>query len=458
MSSPHDTARARRAGDAVADRPSNNELWAAFLLGLGARLQVRLIGYLPLSEIAILLLTPILLPGYSRLPFRKSTGALLPLLIVWLLGAIATDLTRATEWSLAARGIARIVVYIACLPFFAWFLQRHQFAKLTRFTAGATISAALSAYVLRGGVHEGRELVYGHAVIDWKTHWQMVVLLAAGCASLLLYRRSHVLAYGVNAAVGGLNLSLGSRAAGGMSLMGIAACVIKNFCYSGAPGVRRLGLVSFVAVAVVAGAAFGLLEGYEWAAMSGHLGRFEQMKYQIQAEHELGVVGGGRGTDIYGGLLAFYDSPFLGHGSWPLDKEGYYIKACERFNIRPQKDYYTRGFPLIPSHSHIVSAAVEHGISGVLFYAYALLLAFRGLIAPIRESSTMQLWVTIASVTMIWNTLFSPISCRMEYIMTLIVFLDQMYRASPAAPQGIDAARSRNRGPVSASVHQPTAA
>jgi hypothetical protein len=427
---------ASHQGSTASDRPSSNELWAAFLLGLGARLQVQIIGYLPLSEIAILLLFPVLLPKYSKLSLRNKTGMLLPLLLLWLLGAAITDVFRATEWSLAARGIARIVVYLACVPFFAWFLQRNQHAKLTRFYAGVVISAALSAYILRGGVHEGRELVYGRAVIDWKTHWQMVVLLAAGFASLLLYRRSHGLAYACNYAIGILNLSMGSRAAGGISLLGSAACAVKNLSYSkatGRQGSRRLGLASLIGVILVAGAGAAVIEGYKWAAVSGRLGRLEQMKYQMQAEHELGVVGGGRGTDIYGGLLAFYDSPLIGHGSWPLDKEGYYIKACERFNVQPQKDYYKRGYPLIPSHSHIVSAAVEHGAAGVLFYAYALFLACRAVIAPIRDSATMQLWVTTATMGVIWNTLFSPISCRMEYIMTLVVFLDQMYGAARGA-------------------------
>ena len=417
------------AGSAVdrGERASGRALLFAFLLGLGARLQVQIIGYLPLSEIALLILCPFMLTHYSQPQFRVRTGWLLPLLALWMVGAVVSDLYRETGWSLAARGFGRIVVYATAAPFFAWFLYRDMYRKLLYFMAGTVPSMALSAFVLRGGVHEGRELVYGEAVISWRTHWSAVALLTAGFFALYFYRRSRLAAYTTNVFFGILNLGLGSRSTGAISLIAVAACMVKNRLLAARRGrparsriMRSLAVATLVMVAGV-----GLVQGYSWLADSGRLGRAEQSKYRWEAQHELGVLGGGRISHLVGGLIAVSDSPLVGYGSWPLDKYGYYFRVCEFFQQPPNRDYYSRGYPLIPSHSHVVSAWVEHGILGAVFWLYAMFLAVRAIMMPIGDPQRLQLWVLAAATAMIWNVLFSPISYRMEAAMTLVVFISQ---------------------------------
>lgn len=420
-------ARSSRPAASSGDRASDQALLIAFLLGLGARLQVKFIGYLPISEIAILLLLPFLLPRYTQPAVRQRCGWLLPLLAVWMAGAIASDLYRETDWSLAARGLGRLVVYISAVPFFAWFFYRDMFRKLLCFAAGTVPSMALSAFVLRGGVHEGRELVFGKAVISWKTHWSAVALLAAAFLALYFYRRSRLLAYASNVIIGGLNVALGSRSTGAMSLMAVAGCAFKNRLLSGRrgrPAWSRLGRSLIMATLIVA-AAVGVLQGYSWLAAEGHLGYVEQQKYRVEASHKLGVLGGSRLGQFAGGLIAVSESPFIGYGSWPLDKYGYYYRVCEFFEQKPDRNYYKFGYPLIPSHSHIVSAWVEHGILAVPFWIYAFFLSIRAVVMPISDPQRLQLWVMAAAAANLWNIPFSPISYRMEMAMTLVVFIGQ---------------------------------
>jgi len=301
--------------------------------------------------------------------------------------------------------------------------------------------------------------VRGYSVVNWRTHWHAVATLCAGFLVLVLYRRSHLLAYLTYVATGSLHFILGARSAGGMLLAGAASCILKNAFYSERTSQsRRLRLASVAALVSIAAVGVGLFKGYEWAASTGKLGDVEQKRYVEQAGHELGVMGTGRGVFVYSAWLAFRDSPIIGHGSWPLDKEGYLLKACERFNIKAPADYYTKGYPVIPSHSHIMSAAMEHGIAGFIFYAYALMLCGRALIAPIRDSSTMQLWVLSVGLGMVWNTLFSPISYRMEYIATLVVFFDQMYNTAPSVAPWLRAAVGRKRLAPADAPFRPAAA
>lgn len=421
------SAVSRRTVAVANDRTSNLVLLFAFLLGFGARLQVRLIGYLPLSEIAILLLFPFLFSQYRQPAYRGRCGWLLPLLVVWMVGAVASDIYRETNWSLAARGMARIVIYATAAPFFAWFLYRDMYRKLLYFAAGTVPSMILSAYVLRGGVHEGRELVYGKADISWKSHWSAVLLLAAAFMALYFYRRSRLAAYASTMFCGGFNLALGARSTGAVNLVGAAACIAKNLLVTAHRGRRSRARVvrSLLAAVLIAAAAFGLLQGYSWLADSGQLGQFEQAKYRMEAEHELGLLGGGRVGYLVGGLIAISDSPLIGYGSWPQDKFGFYYRVCDFFGQRPDPSYYKLGYPLIPSHSHIVSAWVEHGILGTPFWIYAILLAMRALVMPIADPDRLQLWVMSAATAMVWNVLFSPISYRMEVTMTLVVFISQ---------------------------------
>lgn len=416
-----------RHAAASGGRASDLALLFAFLLGLGARLQVQIIGYLPLSEIAVLILFPFLLSRYVQPAVRLRCGWLVPLLGVWLAGAIASDLYRDTNWSLAARGLARIVVYISAVPFFAWFLHRDMYHKLLYFAAGTVPSMALSAFVLRGGVHEGRELVWGKADISWKTHWSAVALLAAGFLALYFYRRSRLVAYASNAICGGLNLALGARSTGAISLMAVAGCIAKNQFLAGRqgrPAQRRL-VRSLLVATLIAAAAVGLLQGYSWLAAEGHLGHVEQQKYRVEARHKLGVLGGSRMGQFVGGLIAVYDSPLIGYGSWPLDKYGFYYRVCDLFEQKPDRNYYRYGYPLIPSHSHIISAWVEHGILSLPFFVYAIFLAIRAIMLPIGDPQRLQLWVMAAAAASLWNIPFSPISYRMEMAMTLVVFISQ---------------------------------
>lgn len=417
-------------------RPSQLSKLFALLLGLGSRLNVQIIGYLPLSEITCLLALPFALPKISQPAIRKLTGWLVPLGLLWMLNAVITDVVMQTQWSLAARGFARILIYVACIPFFTAFLQRDAYAKTLFFTLGQVPSGILSAYFFRSGVHEGREFVSGRAAeISFETHWGAVFGLATQFVLLIVYPRSRILAYAIGFGMAAYQLVGGSRATAGIYLTGVTVCIVRDFFESrGGLRTRDKKLLKwFMLIVVTSAIVFAGLNVYKYFASTGELGEKAYQKYQAQSKSSYGILFGGR-PQILGGFLAVKDSPIIGYGSWPLDDKRFFAQACELLNLNLDPTHYSRGYPLIPTHSHVLGAWVENGISGLLFWLYVLCILARNLMVRFRDPR-FGLFLVISCVAAIWHISFSPMAGRLEHAFLLGLLLNQKTASGVGGPQ-----------------------
>lgn len=401
-------------------------LFAAFLLGLGARLQVQVIGFLPFSELAVWLLFPFWLPTYTSRGVLRSSGLLIPLCGLWLASAVISDMYWSTELTLAARGAARVLVYLASIPFAVVFFGQDTWRRLIFFTLGLIPSVILSAYVFQSGTQVGREMVWGRTLINFETHWVAVAVFTAQLINLLVYHRSKTVAYAASLLAGGINFYNGSRSAGAAFAIGVPLSLSRNVLAARkARGAKLspLGLVLFFAATVAI--AWGVIEAYSYSASEGMLGETSRRKFEAQSRTPAGLLLTGR-IELVGGVLAVRDSPILGHGSWKLDTDRYYARALQVMEINADPaHYYARGYPLIPSHSHLVGAWVENGLAGGIFWAYVLLIAARALYRPLADERHLRLWVSCAATALVWHIVFSPISGRLETAVALAVFLTQ---------------------------------
>jgi hypothetical protein len=214
-------------------------------------------------------------------------------------------------------------------------------------------------------------------------------------------------------------------------------CIAKNWFLQSVSRQRKRAPLgrSLVVAGLIAAASYGLFNGYSYLAESGSLGAYERARFELEARNELDVLSSGRLIHIVGGLIAIGESPFIGYGSWPLDKQGFFLRACEFYGVKASfYDYYVRGYPLIPSHSCIISAMVEHGILAAPFWIYALFVSARALIKPVGDSRRLQLWVVTTALAMIWNVLFSPIAYRMETSMMLVVYIMEYFDWAHGGP------------------------
>jgi hypothetical protein len=410
-----------------------NSAIVAFLLGLGTRLNVRVIGYLPISELAIVLATPLLLSRITSRNALRPTRLLLPLCALWLGGTVASDLFNQTELSLAARGLARPAVLLCCIPFCSWFMATDTARKLLWFTIGGIPSLVLSAYVLRGGVADYWASQRGTAEITWENHWCGLPLSIALVVTLLYYKSKPIRGYLATILGGLLNVYMGSRSAGATLICGAGACFTRNLVamqrIGGQVSMRRLSIgKAVVAVVTLLAIMFAVLEGYKSAAQNDLLGPRAKRKYEAQAQSNVGLLSGR--ADVLAGMLAISESPILGYGSWPLDKNEFYVRMCELIGAKPDKQYYKSGYPGIPTHSHIVQAWVQSGIFGGIFWIYVAFCLFTSIYKPMLHERELRLWASTMAINIAWAVLFSPISDRLTTALVLTVLLREMMAAS----------------------------
>lgn len=404
---------------------------AAFLLGLGSHLNLRIIGYFPISEIVMLVSLPFFLPQLTRTSSRRLTRWIIPLAFLWLANAVITDLWQQTEWSLAARGLGRIVVYSCCIPLLTLFLQRDTYAKTLLFTLAQIPSSILSASVLRSGVHEGREFVSGRAAeINFETHWSAVAGVTAQLLLLVVYPRSRLLAYGLGLAMVPVQLLGGSRATALIYLIGPVICMARDLAFhkGSAEKKQKLLLRGTVLLLVVGLSSMFAYVAYVSVARSGQLGERAYRKYMTQSRSAYGLLFAGR-PQVLGGLLAAYRSPIVGYGSWPLDREGFFAEACELLDLHLDPLYYAKGYPLIPTHSHVLCAWVENGVMGLLFWSYAFYLFARGTVARYADDRRFGLFLVISCVSALWHIVFSPMSGRLTNSFLMALLLNQTAEA-----------------------------
>jgi hypothetical protein len=430
---------ATESGGPAIEKASPGEKWMAFLLGLGTRLQVQVIGYLPFTEIFLLLSFPFVIGRINDSGALRRTRWMLPLLVVWLFSQVFSDVYRETQWTLAARGVARVVIFFLAIPFFTWFLRRACYDKVLWWTIGSLPSFALSAFIFRGGVHEGRELVYGTADIKYDTHWGGVLNIAFVIFSLLVYHRSKILCYLVNCGLGAFHIMNAMRATGAIVILGCVITAGENLL-RGRQRLFELGRrISIwrllVLAAAVAVAGYGVTQWYGYSARAGQFGERARAKYENQVRNKFGLIAGGR-SEFVGGLLAISESPVIGYGSWPLDNTRVFARACEMMEVKLDPSYYKRGYPLVPTHSHILGAWVESGVLGIFFWIYVLWIAGRAVYLPIHDEKRLRFWLVSSTLPLIWAIFFSPISARLETSFLLGAILCQVLAYDAGVSRG----------------------
>jgi O-antigen ligase len=95
-------------------------------------------------------------------------------------------------------------------------------------------------------------------------------------------------------------------------------------------------------------------------------------------------------------------------------------------DVKLSPTYYKKGYPLIPSHSHVLGAWVEAGVLGIFFFFYIFGVAARAVYLPIRDENRLRFWIVSTSLLLLWAILFSPISARLETSFLLGAIFNQV--------------------------------
>jgi hypothetical protein len=431
-----------------------------FLLGLGGMTFIRLIGYLAFTEVYFLATAVWRFGRYLPLITTGAAGMFSLLWVGWTLAAVSSDLWNNVLFELLARGVSRAVltgiatlsIFIICYP---------SMKRLERILIGLPFSMVISLFYFRPGQAE----VFGATAEDllkFDTSLNYIVTAATIAAAACLYERFPWPVIAGLFALGPTYVLLGSRSSGGIMLLAGLTTLAFRVLRTRRSRQLKVGFGRLVITALLAVAGVAALKyGYEYAAENRLLAEKYVRKYEREKQTSTGIFMSSRGVYILTGLLAWQDKPFLGHGSWPEDDAGYYSRAAEIVE-RPTKEtrLIVRGQrvrTLLPVHSQLFGALVEHGILAFAFFAYMTWLVLWSItFVPSLLPRYTALFAVLYWMNL-WNFVASPQGHRIPTAAAWAFFLlAYAYRA--AKKQQLIGSR-RIRGPVlehlSTDAHNP---
>lgn len=368
------------------------DVWA-FVLPAISFIEVTVVGRLIVTEVLMLVMLPWLWSARDRLPLPRW---FVVLWAGWLVGQILTDLVVGSAFEDYARGWAAIAL---TMTNFAAIVVLVSTPRRARLFALGLASGGILGYVLVPTVYA--------AFDPWK--WAIALpaglIITAGLSGSMGARRPW-LVVAVIGAFGLLNLYLGFRSLGGVSLLAAGYLALSAILVRRSPVPASSALRSGAVIAVLVVAAVGVLQLYDAAASSGILGEAAQTTYQEQSR-ALGTLVGGR-SEVLVSSQAIVDSPILGHGSWARDFAYVDLLADRLSSLGYEVGADASDVGLIPAHSYLLGSWVWAGVLGGLFWAgvgaaaiwlLMNLYALRLEIAPLLAFSTILL---------LWNVAFSP--------------------------------------------------
>jgi hypothetical protein len=229
--------------------------------------------------------------------------------------------------------------------------------------------------------------------------------IAAGLSGSFGARHSW-LRVAVFIAFGALNLLLGFRSLGGVSLL-VAGYLVFGAIASGRhTAFRRAQTWAAAGLLLFAVTVVGVLQLYDVAASQGLLGGQSQAIYEAQSG-SLGVLVGGR-SEVLVSFQAVIDSPILGHGSVAKDFAYVDLLTERRYALGYEGGSLPSDIGLIPAHSYLMGSWVWAGFLGGMFWLAVAIMAFRlvATLLPIRLEIAPIL--VFSTISLLWSIAFSP--------------------------------------------------
>lgn len=367
---------------------------------------------------------------------NKRMLVLLTLCFLWICSTFFSDRINDTDMTNSLKGIGGIIPLFFSFIFFYWLL-RDRLDLMYLFLWGAAISFVVSLFVFVPSNLEDRITQEGGTLMDTGSLWPRLVAGAIGgfvtVFSFRFYPKHPYLICVVRLINSFYNLLKGSR---GSFMLGLTnTLLLLLFARYSKMDHLTPRLVSNVkrkipaAIIILIIGVFVARHIYSYAAEHGYMGEEQRTKYEKQSSSKLGLLSG-RG-EFVAASLAIADAPWLGHGSYAMDEEGYAYEAAELTGDDIDAAYAKKGETYIPTHSHLTGAWVQSGIFGALFWLYALYLTLTFLLKYSYIYPKYLGYILPMSISIIWTILFSPFQNRLmlgAFFAFIIIMMDQIDR------------------------------
>lgn len=371
-----------------------------FIIPLLTIFTINIVGQLMFSDILVLLLAPILLFNKKFNKNQPYLKTIMLLLLLWILGAVISDVFNGTSLRNALRGIS-MIIFFGLHIFVIFILVNGYKERYYILIIGLAISFPL-------------RWITGNSIFSSESIFSVPWKMGVGLGFTILFMSflgyfftSERLRGKILLLVSPIHLFLNARS---LFLTTVLAASVSAFQLKIYSKKNRVIFISFVMILVIIVMPLAMTI-YGNLNESGTFGKEAQQKYLEQtAGGKINILLAGR-SELLVSTKAISDSPIFGHGSWAESKYYYYIylKSLQaigkdvNWDATRQKDTY-----LIPSHSILFGTWVYHGIIGVSFWVYILFLTFKAIsvaLTGVKPVSTRELLVVFA---LLWDIFFSP--------------------------------------------------
>jgi hypothetical protein len=393
-----------------------------FVIALIASYSVRFVGDLPVGEIVLIPLVPIIWVLRKRHTVPPLLWTIFFLMGLWLCGQILTDLYResaAVDWM---RGDAAIVFFTLDLAGLTVLLAGNEHRKAV-FLAGLGIGELMVARFAPSEFAHGEPWKFGYA--------SGTIILSLLISGFFYSRRRYLLAGLLFVGIIGVNLLENYRSPV-LNLL-IAMVLVIPIVPERIGRLKLLPRVgSVMRVAVLAGmvvaAGSGASALVHFVTSRGLISEEGRKKNESQAQGT-GLLLGAR-PEIQISVRAVFDSPILGHGSWA--KEPKYQEMLSDMMVEQGQPgnlgemEVSSAYGLIPSHSHLMGAWVSAGILGAVFWAFIFWLVIKGIVRVTVLRPPLAPVYAYLLVEFSWAILFSPFgsTLRMYESMVMVIMMD----------------------------------
>jgi len=405
-----------------------------FLIGLFSLTQIRIGGYIGISEFALLLSTPFILSKSLSTFRRDGTQTILLLGFLWFLGAVFADMRNGSPFESYIRGWAVPVCVTSGILIIYPLLKKYPHG-LAWFILGVFLSSILSIFVFQPGTSVGRAAVQSGAIsaaesiMDYKLFWinrigQLITLPIKGWYLSVPY---------IYSIIGTLGMSIFALLEGGRSAFAVYAGSAFILLLGGKNQSRMSNIRKQfpIIVMLIIGIAFAMRGIYRYAAERGIMGETEKIKYE---EQTLGGKGGfmqmlrsGRGAFFIAADVAL-KHPIVGMGSHAIDRHGYVLQYVRKYGSDQSlklvlDEIALTGGCVISGHSHIICFWLWHGIFGLIFWIYVLYQLTATFFTRLHVVPEFFGYFALTLPTYFWDIFFSPFGNRLNFCMLVCVCL-----------------------------------
>lgn len=414
--------------------------WLMFLIGLFSQTQIRVVGSIAISELAIFLIAPFVMIAYHGIFRREKVSWTLNLLVLAMIGCVISSWANHTPFLAAIRGFAAPYGFWAGIVVLYAILRRAPMS-FKWYLLGSAISFVLCTFffqqAVESNVAEGvAQGTSAERIMEGPIYWigrlnGFVMWPIQGAYLQTPFFYSVVASF-----VFGAWSMLTSASGRSTALVAVASSILILIGGKTKKTIRRVKKCFFPLMLGGVVFLFVFKSLYTAAATSGKLGEDARTKIEGQTKGKtdmLSVLMGGR-LPVFIGGYACLQKPFVGYGPWALDDSGFVEEFMRKYgNVEDYEDmlkseadlarFGVRRYRLLPSHSAIIGWWLWYGILGLPIWIYILYLMYD--MIHYRVSAVPAFFGLFATLlpSYLWGLFFSPFGARMPWAFLITMLL-----------------------------------